>query len=251
VIPGPSGSDSPFAKLRGDLRTLIFDLDGTLRFNHPSYVETFYNQAVLLGVPDGAECRWRAMRWSHYYWAQSGELAMDRQIYADDGEGFWLNYAVRSLRAFDCPEPRLQEIALQVQLYMTEQHRPVAWVPPEARETLQALKSAGYRLALVTNRGQPCHDELAGLGLLDFFELALAACEAGAWKPDPEIFTLALKRLDAEAGTAMYVGDNYFADVIGARQAGLQPVLLDPQGIFPEADCLVIRAIKELQDLVS
>jgi HAD superfamily hydrolase (TIGR01509 family) len=134
---------------------------------------------------------------------------------------------------------------------MTYQHQSVPWVPPEVPETLRILKAAGFRLGLVTNRSQPCAEELAQLGLLDFFELALTAGEVNAWKPDPAIFTEALQRLGASTGTALYVGDNYYADVIGARQAGLQPVLFDPGELFPEAECPVIRTIGELQALIQ
>ena len=231
------------------LRTVIFDLDGTLRFNRPSYTEAFYDYAVRLGVPDGAEQRRRAIRWSHYYWAQSGELFLDIQTYPGSGDDFWLNYAVRSLHAFNCPDEWAQEIAPQIHAYMTNLHKPVVWIPHDVPETLLALKSAGYQLAVVTNRSQPCNDELADLGLLGFFELALTAGEAGSWKPDLRIFTLALHRLGADAEATIYVGDNYYADVLGARQAGLQPVLFDPQELFPDAGCPVIRAIGELQPL--
>jgi putative hydrolase of the HAD superfamily len=191
------------------------------------------------------------LRWTHYYWAQSDELSIDLQAFPGRQDDFWLNYAVRSLRAFDCPEACIQELALQVHAYMTNQHQPVAWVPPEAPETLRILKAAGYQLALVTNRSQPCHEELDQLGLLEFFELALTAGEAKAWKPNPAIFHQALERLGATAGESMYVGDNYFADVVGAGAAGLRTVLLDPQELFPEAECLIIRAIEELQALVE
>jgi FMN phosphatase YigB (HAD superfamily) len=251
VIPG---SFSPYNHLSGlgrGLRTVIFDLDGTLRFNRPSSTETFFDHAVSLGVPDDTERRRRAIRWTHYYWAQSDELSVDLQTYPGSEDEFWLNYAVRSLRAFDCPEDCVQEIAPYVHAYMTHQHKPDSWVPPEVPETLHALKTAGYQLALVTNRSKPCQEELAQLGLLDFFELALTAGEANAWKPDPAIFTQALQRLGTSATAAIYVGDNYYADVIGSRQAGLQPVLLDPQELFPDAECLVIRTIGELQALVQ
>jgi putative hydrolase of the HAD superfamily len=248
------GSYSPYSRLSGlgrGLHTVIFDLDGTLRFNRPSYTEAFYDHAVSLGAPDEAERRRCAYRWTHYYWAQSDELHLDLQTYPGRQDDFWLNYAVRSLRAFDCSEMCIQELAPQIHAYMTDQHRPVAWVPPEAPETLRLLKAAGYQLALVTNRSQPCHEELAELGLLDFFELALTAGEAKAWKPDPSIFHQALQRLGATPGESMYVGDNYFADVVGARAAGLRPALLDPQELFPEAECLVIYSIGELQALVE
>jgi HAD superfamily hydrolase (TIGR01509 family) len=231
-------------------RTVLFDLDGTLRFNHPSSTETFFDYAVSLGAPDSPERRRCAYRWTHYYWAQSDELLVDVQTYPGDDDAFWLNYAVRSLRAFDCPESCVQEIAPAAHTYMTHQHKPVSWVPLDVPETLRLLKAAGYRLGLVTNRSQPCQTELAQLGLLEFFEFALTAGEANAWKPDPAIFLLALQRLGVSADTALYVGDNYYADVIGARQAGLIPILLDPMGLFPEAECLVIQAIGELQPLV-
>ena len=44
----------------------------------------------------------------------------------------------------------------------------------------------------------------------------------------------------------IYVGDNYFADILGAANAGLRPVLLDPDGLFPEAACPVISSLGEL-----
>jgi predicted HAD superfamily phosphohydrolase YqeG len=43
------------------------------------------------------------------------------------------------------------------------------------------------------------------------------------------------------------VGDNYFADVVGARNAGIQPILIDPVNLFPEADCVVIDTISDLE----
>jgi FMN phosphatase YigB (HAD superfamily) len=42
------------------------------------------------------------------------------------------------------------------------------------------------------------------------------------------------------------VGDNYFADVVGARRAGLQPVLYDPRALYPEADCPIITSFDQL-----
>ena len=70
------------------------------------------------------------------------------------------------------------------------------------------------------------------------------------YKPDPGIFKHALDRAKVSAQETVYVGDNYFADVVGSRRAGLQPVLYDPNSIFPEADCTVIKSFDELQTVV-
>jgi FMN phosphatase YigB (HAD superfamily) len=42
----------------------------------------------------------------------------------------------------------------------------------------------------------------------------------------------------------LYIGDNYFADVVGARRAGLRPVLYDPKGLFHEPGCPVIASFR-------
>ena len=47
------------------------------------------------------------------------------------------------------------------------------------------------------------------------------------------------------------MGDNYYADVIGARRAGLMPVLYDPQGIFPDPDCASIASFDELPTMLK
>jgi hypothetical protein len=39
--------------------------------------------------------------------------------------------------------------------------------------------------------------------------------------------------------------------VVGARAAGLQPVLYDPLEIFPEADCATIQSFDELNSIVK
>ncbi len=50
-----------------------------------------------------------------------------------------------------------------------------------------------------------------------YFEFWLYAGELERWKPNPEMFTIALQQLDLPAQAVAYVGDNYYADVIGAR----------------------------------
>jgi FMN phosphatase YigB (HAD superfamily) len=49
----------------------------------------------------------------------------------------------------------------------------------------------------------------------------------------------------------IYVGDNYYADVVGARRAGLWPVLYDPLGVFPDPDCTTIKSFDELNSAIK
>jgi putative hydrolase of the HAD superfamily len=129
---------------------------------------------------------------------------------------------------------------------MSAEYQPQEWVPPDVIDTLRALSEAGLRLAVVSNRNQPCKDELARLGLLEYLEFSLTSGEVSSWKPDPTIFKFALQRMELQPQAAVYVGDNYYADVVGANRAGLQPILIDPDGLFPEAECPVISTIGDL-----
>lgn len=104
-------------------------------------------------------------------------------------------------------------------------------------------------MGIASNRSQPFQEQLETLGLDSDFECMVAAGEINSWKPDPVIFQHALHELGAEPGKTVYVGDNYYADVIGAQRAGLQPILLDPQGLFPEADCPLVQTVGELKSL--
>ena len=90
------------------------------------------------------------------------------------------------------------------------------------------------------------YELLDTLDLRRCFDICLASGEVGQAKPHPALFHAALERTGATAGRCLYVGDNYWADVVGSERAGLQPVLIDSLGFFPEAECLILERIEDL-----
>jgi FMN phosphatase YigB (HAD superfamily) len=78
-----------------------------------------------------------------------------------------------------------------------------------------------------------------------------ASAYAGCNKPHPGIFQQALVQLGVPADSVLYVGDSYKHDVVGARNAGIDVVLLDRDGQVPAPDCPVIRDLCELLDLLA
>ena len=70
--------------------------------------------------------------------------------------------------------------------------------------------------------------------------------DEGVEKPDPRLFRLALERTGAEARTTVHVGDFYHVDVVGARAAGITPVLLDAADLYPDCDCMRVRSLTGL-----
>ena len=232
------------------INTILFDFDGTLRHNKPLASDFFTDYVLGQGHPISMDDRLRSARWEHYYWASSPELQADIDMFKDESEEFWCKYAYRRLIVLGLNMNVAEEFAPEVCQYMTDFYEREDIVPLELPEVLGMFQEAGYRLGVVSNRDQPFWEELVRLDLCPFFEFSLAAGEVLSWKPDPGIFQAALDRLDASATQTLYVGDNYFADVVGARRAGLWPVLYDPRGIFHDPGCPVIASFKELEGVV-
>ena len=143
------------------------------------------------------------------------------------------------------------ELAPKVSDYMGEFYKPEVYVHEEVFTLLTSLKESGYVLGVVSNRDEPFLEELKNLKLDSYFHFTLAAGEVKSYKPDPLIFERALEIAGASAPETMYIGDNYFADVVGSRRAGLTPVLYDPITLFPDADCAVIKSFAELPELLK
>ena len=232
------------------IRAIFFDLDGTLRHNLPSGSEFFADYAIQQGLHATPGDRLRAMRWEHYYWANSPELKGDRQAYLPDEGQFWAAYARRQLVALGATNAEADRLAPVLNEYMGTKYKPQSVVPEDALRLLPMLKQNGYRLGLLSNREKPFVEEAQQLGLAAYFEVLLAGGPLGMWKPEPELFLHACEQVKVPPAEAVYVGDNYFADVIGARRAGLQPVLYDPRGIFDDPGCAIIRSFDDLYSML-
>jgi putative hydrolase of the HAD superfamily len=231
------------------LRAIIFDLDGTLRGNQPRAVDVFYDTAARLGAPDSQAVRQRAERWTHAYWAQSPELERDLKFYEGHEDLFWLNFARRHLVAMGVPAQQAARIAPLVSRTMRDEYRPQDTVPADVPGTLAALRRRGLRLGLVTNRDKPVGEYLNQLGIADYFDLALAGGEVDLWKPDPALFHYAAEKMGVRPDETVYVGDNFYADMVGAQRAGMRAILIDPFGVFPEPGVPVIETIGELLEM--
>lgn len=91
---------------------------------------------------------------------------------------------------------------------------------PGAQDTLERLRGAGLTLVCVSNWDISLAEHLQGLGLSHFFATIATSADAGAPKPDPAPFRLALARVGIPADRALHVGDSD-ADRRGAHAAGL------------------------------
>lgn len=123
-------------------------------------------------------------------------------------------------------------------------------VPDGVRPALAALRDHGLQLVVVSNANGTLRAHMDRIGLASLVDLVVDSCDEGVEKPDPRLFEIALARSGSRAESTIHVGDIYQVDVIGARAAGIRPVLLDESGQHAGADCTRIRSLQELVDRV-
>jgi len=113
--------------------------------------------------------------------------------------------------------------------------------------TLKTLKEQGFTLGLLTNLPSGIDTICENLGVKPYLDFTVTSAEAGAEKPNPAIFRIALERAGVSAQEAVHVGDQYGLDVVGARESGISPILLDRSDMYSEInDCPRIRNLSEL-----
>ncbi len=114
-----------------------------------------------------------------------------------------------------------------------------------AAAALARVKAAGLVAGVISNSDGSAERILAQTGLAPHLDFVIDSSLVGVEKPDPRIFEIALDRAGVTAAAARYVGDLYSVDVLGARRAGIEPVLLDPRGYWGPRDCQIARSIED------
>ena len=133
-----------------------------------------------------------------------------------------------------------------------------ARIIPGSVDGLRALVSTGVQVAIVSNADGSVAERLAGQEVLQVgpglgVEVAclIDSGAVGVSKPDPRIFHLALDAIGVEAADAWYLGDMPGIDVVGARAAGLWPIVMDPYGFQEGADYARVTTLAEVAAMVS
>jgi putative hydrolase of the HAD superfamily len=131
---------------------------------------------------------------------------------------------------------------------------------PDARETLEALLSRGFRLGIVTNRafgGERFSEDLRAAGLDVPWASIVTSVEVGFLKPHRAIFCRSLSELGIGARDAVMVGNSLAEDVAGAQAVGIAAAWKrsnpDADGVTPDftfddlSELLEWDALKEAQ----
>ncbi len=224
------------------LKACLFDFGGTLDSDGENWQDRFYNLYAKHGMHPEREAFRKA------FYQADDELVATRAL---EGQGFRVTVEEQANRlwtalALNEPESRLRAV---VEDFLEETRRTV-----DRNRLLLGQWRESFRLGIVSNFYGNLETVCEELGIRSLFGCMIDSSRLGVLKPDPRIFTAALNRLGVRAQETVFVGDNVYRDMEGARNLGMPHVLLAGRSPASPAPCCpgdpVIRSLEELGPLL-
>jgi putative hydrolase of the HAD superfamily len=235
-------------------RAILFDLDDTLIRAYAQPEEAWTRLLHIFSAhldahdPDAiARIRVAIMTAAKAFWNDQAEAAKWR---LDIGGARRLSVR-RGLAALGRPDDALAD---RIADAFTEMRRQEYRLYPDAHATVDALRDAGVKLALVTNgAGSPQRAKIERFDLEHRFHHIQIEGEFGQGKPELAVYRHALDKLGVAPADAWMVGDNYEWEVVAPQSLGIRGIWYDPfdAGIPAHATARPSRVIRRLAELVE
>jgi putative hydrolase of the HAD superfamily len=216
-----------------EIRALLFDVNGTLiDIETDEWMDETYRAIAHFLAYQGIVLHRGEVR-DLYFQIMKEQFAASKEIYPEfDVVAVWREVLRRRATEYTRtlgPEKLLPMPRFLAELQRgTSRKRLVAF--PQTQEMLAQVKTS-HRLAVVSDAqsayGLP---ELRAAGLADYFASIIISGDYGYRKPDPRLFQAALTALEVRPEEAIFVGNDRFRDVFGARQVGMKTILFCPRG---------------------
>ena len=231
---------------------MIYDAGGTLLRGRPTIDEmcdVAYDEFEVYIEPDQLkEAMPNLSGFFHQRRDQDGLGVYDSD---ERAASFWREYYLEAFRraGLEHEEEILSSLAMRLNNWFGQ---PDQWqVYDDAWLALEEGRRRGLIQGVISDWGTDLLSILTALGVTQYFEFVVVSAVVGRAKPAAEVFEYALDRAGVRASEAVYVGDSYIADVLGARGAGLLPVLVDRVGHAHTFDCITIPTLDQLFDALQ
>jgi putative hydrolase of the HAD superfamily len=232
-----------------NLKAVFFDMGSTLSHQNPTREELLFDFLAERGhqrtLQDIRRSLLASDTWWHEWTVQNPFGWQDESL----RQTMRAQYRQVFMRALALPSDDGLSEAL-TDLWTTSIMRRHNAIYPDVLPVLRDLRQRGLKLAIVSNWDASLQSHCDDLGLTPLFDTIVGSLAVGYEKPDPRIFAVALERMQERADQVVHVGDIYVSDVVGARRAGITPVLLDRYDLQPDADCLRVRTLDQLLPLL-
>jgi putative hydrolase of the HAD superfamily len=236
-------------------RAILFDLDDTLIRAYAQPEDAWRRLLTIFAVhldaahdaPAIERVRVAVMEESRAFWSDTAAAAKWR-----------LDISGARRLAVRCGLAKLgrtdDALADRIADAFTEMRRKEYQLYPDAHATVDALRNAGVKLALVTNgAAEVQRDKIVRFDLGHRFDHIQIEGEFGQGKPELAVYRHALERLAVDASDAWMVGDNYEWEVVAPQQLGMCGIWYDPfeAGVPAHATAKPTRIIRRLAELVE
>ncbi len=197
-----------------DLRAVLFDLDGTLCRYRITTADALAQTLTRAGLPadtlgDLSTAAAHYLELWHEEEKRDGPLPFRTRIWT------------RLLAEHGIDDPALARTLGDAYIGI---RLPTLELDPNAPALLTSLRRR-FRLGLLTNGpGEVQWPKIDKLSLAPWFDAITVAGDVGIYKPDPRAFAIILSQLGERPERALYIGDSYQMDVVGAKRAGLRCV---------------------------
>ncbi len=221
-----------------DTTTIIFDVGSTI-------VNIDYDQIIGAAAESGVKLNMKDLRLAEH----SGKLLIDEQtvpIKKNTDKSKWDNYLKEIFLTAGYPSEKINSFLTEVKRLDSIGFGIWSKKNSEADDILGVLKNRGYNLGIISNADGRIAGLLDFLDLACYFNAVIDSHIVGVEKPDPLIFKIMLEKLDCPPEKAVYIGDLYSVDVLGARSAGIIPILIDPFDQYDVDNCIKIFSLTEL-----
>ena len=209
-----------------NVRAVFFDAGHTLLHAWPSVGEIYAREAAALGV--NVEPGRMGAAFSKVFADNEAELAANSlgAPASDEQDAAMWRSIVHQVQSHT-PELRgLDPQAWYLRLYEVFGQADHWRLYPEVEGVLKALRARGLKIGIISNWSTRIRHIAQETGLDALVDFIVASSEAGARKPDPHIFHVALHRAGVSPGRAVHIGDQVEDDVRGAERMGITPVFL-------------------------
>jgi len=171
-----------------------------------------------------------------------------RQRSPEEQAKIWNRYQTTVLTRAGVDVPKEPEMLVKIMNRVRELSQGISFALfSDVLSTLKTLKEQNFTLGLLTNLDRDMKPICRELGLEPYINFVVTSGEVGADKPKPPIFLAALQLAAVDASEAVHVGDQYKLDIIGAREVGINPILIDRHNLYSEvSDCPRIHSLTEL-----
>ncbi len=231
------------------IQAIFFDLYGTLAGFQPDRFQIQSQACAEFGIEVTPEGILQGYALADAFMSEQNAVQPVRTLSPADRDEFFAEYERRVLRGCGV------ELSVQQAAEVWKAVREVPYHMARYDDVLPAfdlLKQQGFTLGLISNMNAPGNQLAEDMGLSPYLDLVVTSGEVGMEKPHPPIFHEALRQAGVDASHATHVGDQLSSDVDGARNVGIQPILLDrDRNHVAFSECPRIETLMELPTLVA